>query len=117
FLTGRYPSPVQRNDEAFNRAIPDAIHAGIPSQLLANRPDIKQAELDLAAAKLDVKVAKSRFYPSLGISAAIGYQAFNPSYFVKTPESLLYSLAGDLVAPLVNRNAIKATYYNANAKQ
>ncbi|GEP94258.1 TolC family protein [Chitinophaga cymbidii] len=117
FLTGRFPSPVQRNDEAFNRAIPDAIHAGIPSQLLANRPDIKQAELDLAAAKLDVKVAKSRFYPSLGISAAIGYQAFNPSYLVKTPESLLYSLTGDLVAPLVNRNAIKATYYNANAKQ
>ena len=85
--------------------------------MLANRPDIKQAELDLMAAKLDIKVAKARFYPSLGISAGIGYQAFNPAYLVKTPQSLLYSLAGDLTAPLINRNAIKADYYSANAKQ
>jgi len=97
--------------------VPNVVHAGIPSQLLANRPDIKQAELDLAAAKLDVQVAKAQFYPSLGISAAVGYQAFNPAYLVRTPESILYSLAGELVAPLVNRNAIKATYVNANAKQ
>src|SRR5690606_6212097 len=46
-----------------------------------------------------------------------GYQAFNPAYLVETPRSLFYSLAGDLVAPLVNRNAIKATYYSANAMQ
>jgi NodT family efflux transporter outer membrane factor (OMF) lipoprotein len=117
FLTGRFPAPVPRNDAAFDSAVPEDVQAGIPSQLLANRPDIKQAELELAAARLDVKVAKARFYPSVGISASIGYQAFNPAYFVKTPESLLYSLAGDLVAPLVNRNAIKATYSNANAKQ
>jgi len=77
----------------------------------------QEAELDLAAAKLDVQVAKAQFYPSLGISAAVGYQAFNPAYLVRTPESILYSLAGELVAPLVNRNAIKATYVNANAKQ
>jgi len=91
--------------------------AGLPSQLLANRPDIRRSELDLAASKLDVKVAKAQFYPSLGISAAIGYQAFNPSYLLRTPESLLYSIGGDLVAPLVNRNAIKAVYGSANAKQ
>ncbi len=96
---------------------PAAVHTGIPSQLLSNRPDIKQAELELEASKLDVKSAKAQFYPSLGISAAIGYQAFNPAYLLRTPESLLYSLAGDLVAPLVNKNAIQATYLNANAKQ
>ena len=117
FLLGRQPQPVLRNAQAFNAFVPNAVHAGVPSQLLANRPDIKQAELDLAAAKLDVKVAKAQFYPSLGISASVGYQAFNPSYLFRTPESVLYSLAGDLVAPLVNKNAIKATYYNANAKQ
>lgn len=117
FLLGRYPQPIARNDQAFNTLVPPAIHAGMPSQLLANRPDIKKAELELAAAKLDIKVAKAQFYPSLGISAAFGYQAFNPSYFLHTPESILYSLAGDLVAPLVNKNAIKATYMNASARQ
>ena len=117
FLVGRYPQHVDRDSKVFETLVPQTVYAGIPSQLLENRPDVKQAELDLAAAKLDVKVAKARFYPSLGISAGVGLQAFNPSYLLKTPQSLVYSLAGDLVAPLVNRNAIKATYYNANAKQ
>ena len=116
FLVGRFPQPVERSSVTFSNLTPAVTHAGLPSQLLENRPDVKQAELELAAAKLDVKVAKARFYPSLGISAGIGYQAFNPSYLIK-PESLLYSLAGDIAAPLINRNAIKATYYTANAKQ
>lgn len=117
FLLARYPQPIARDDKSFETAIPEMINAGVPAQLLANRPDIKKAEQLLTAAKLDVKVAKAQFYPSLGISANLGYQAFNPAYLVKMPESLIYSLAGDLMAPLVNRNAIKATYYNANAKQ
>jgi len=86
-------------------------------QLLENRTDVKQAELELTAAKLDVKVAKARFYPSLGVSAGLGVQAFDPSYLTKTPASLLYSITGDLMAPLINRNAIKAMYYTASAKQ
>lgn len=116
FLLGRFPQSIARSSRDFENMLPQNIHAGIPSQLLANRPDIRQAENDLDAAKLDVKVARAQFYPSLGISAGVGYRAFNPAYLVK-PESILYSLAGDLAAPLVNRNAIKATYYNANARQ
>lgn len=117
FLLGRYPQTIKRNTESFNDLLPTVINTGIPSQLLANRADIKQAELDLAAAKLDVKVAKAQFYPSFGISATLGFQAFNPSYLVRAPESLLYSLAGDLAGPLINKNAIKANYLTANAKQ
>lgn len=117
FLVGRYPQPIARSANAFANLAPAALPAGAPLQLLENRPDIRQAELELAAANLDVNVAKANFYPSLGINAAIGLRALNPSYFVKAPESLLYSLAGDLAAPLINRNAIKATYYSASAKQ
>jgi NodT family efflux transporter outer membrane factor (OMF) lipoprotein len=117
FLVGRYPTPIQRNSQSFDTLVPSTIYGGIPSQLLENRPDIKQAEFDLMAAKLNVKVAKANFYPSLGISAGIGFESFDPTYLAKTPQSLLYSIAGDLMAPLVNRNAIKATYYSANAKQ
>ncbi len=117
FLLGRYPQPIARSSQSFSTLVPAAIQPGLPSQLLANRPDIKQAELELMAAKLDVQVAKAQFYPSLAISASFGYNAFNPVYLIRTPESLLYSLAGDLVAPLINKNAIKANYANANAKQ
>lgn len=116
-LLGRYPQPINRNKTAFLDLIPATVQTGIPAQLLGNRPDIKQAELELEAAKLDVKVARAEFYPSLDISAAIGLQAFKPSYLVKMPESVLYSLAGDLAGPLINRSAIKAEFNSANAHQ
>jgi NodT family efflux transporter outer membrane factor (OMF) lipoprotein len=117
FLIGRFPQPIQRNSWTFIDLVPDSIHAGIPSQLLMNRPDIKQAELDLAAAKLDVKVARMYFYPSLNITGAIGFEAFNPAYLISKPESMMYNLGAGLFGPLINRNAIKATYYSASARQ
>ncbi|GAB3276156.1 TolC family protein [Larkinella harenae] len=117
FLVGRYPQPVQRNTQDFEKLVPTAIQAGLPSQLLENRPDVRRAEHDLVAAKLDVQVAKANFYPSLGISAGIGTQAFNPIYLATLPESLLASLVGDLAGPVVNKNAIKAAYVSANARQ
>lgn len=117
FLVGRYPQPVNRNSQTFSELAATSVQAGYPSQMLANRPDIKQAELELAATKLDVKVAKANFYPSLRLTAGAGLNAFNMSYLMTTPQSLIYSVAGELMAPLINRNAIKAYYYSANAKQ
>lgn len=117
FLLGRYPEKINRDSTSFINLMPTNIQSGIPSQLLTNRPDVKQAELELTAAKLDVKVARAEFYPSLDISAAFGLQAFKTSYLVKFPESLLYNLIGDVAAPLINRNAIKAEFANANARQ
>lgn len=117
FLTGRFPQPVIRNSQTFIDLAPAAISAGIPSQLLQNRPDIRQAEQQLAAAKLNVKITRANFYPALTITGAAGYQAFNPKFLFNSPESILYSIAGQLMAPLINRNSIKAEYYSANAKQ
>lgn len=117
YLVGRFPQPVIRSSQSFIDLVPDSIQAGVPSQLLENRLDIKQAELELEAAKLDVKVAKANFYPSFRINAGLGYQAFNPKFLINTPESILYSVAGELIAPVINRNAIKAAYLSANAKQ
>lgn len=116
FLAGRFPRPVRRNAALFSASMTDSVFAGIPSQLLLNRPDIRKAEWELAATKLDVKVAKANFYPSFRLTAGAGLQSFNPVYLMD-PESILYNLAGDLVAPLINKNAIRATYINANAKQ
>lgn len=116
FLAGRFPQHIARNSTDFNNSPLDMIQSGIPSQLLVNRPDIRQAELELAAAKIDVQVAKANFYPSFRLTAGLGFRAFNPAYLVK-PESILYNLAGDMVAPLINKNAIKATYFNANLQQ
>jgi len=117
FTTGRYPQPVERQSVDFINLNLHALSAGVPAQLLQNRADIRQAERELAAAGLEVKVARARFYPSLNISAGVGYRAFNSGYLFSTPESLVYNAFGDVIAPLINRNAIKADYMNANAEQ
>jgi multidrug efflux system outer membrane protein len=105
FLLARSPQPVKRDSEKFKGALPD------------NRPDVRQAVLQLEAAKFDVRAAKASFYPSLRIDADLGYQAFNVKHLLTTPESILYNVAGGLTAPLLNRRAITAQYYTANAIQ
>ncbi len=117
FLIGRFPQPVARDAAGFVNVVKDSVSAGIPAQLLQNRPDIRRAENELLAANLDLAVAKANFYPSLSITAGVGLQAFNPGYLVSRPESLLLGLAGDIAAPLINRKAIKAFYNSASAKQ
>lgn len=116
FLLGRYPQPVVRTSQNFETMPLTTIKAGLPAQLLENRTDIRQAELQLSAAKIDVQVAKANFYPRLGLSAGLGLQSFNPILLVN-PKSLLTSLAGDLMQPLVNKRGITAAYYSANAQQ
>ena len=117
-LVNRYPEAVER---IFPPAYFDlnihALSAGVPSQLLQNRPDIRQAERELIAAGLELKSIRARFYPDLTITAGIGYQAFNPAYLFTSPEALIANIAGGLVAPLVNKKAIQADYLSANARQ
>jgi NodT family efflux transporter outer membrane factor (OMF) lipoprotein len=129
FLVGRYPQPVERNNIPLKDFIDLNLHAlslGVPTQLLQNRPDVRQAERELAAAGLDVKAARARFFPQLAIAgptgpagpySPVGWQAFNPKYLFWTPDALLVSVAGDLITPLVNKRAIRADYKTANARQ
>lgn len=117
YLLGRYPQPVQRSAANYLDLNLHDLSAGIPCQLLQNRADIRKAERELQAAGLDVKVARARFYPSLDITAGVGLRAFNAKYLLTTPESLVYNLAGELVAPLINKKAIRADYLSANAMQ
>lgn len=117
FLVGRFPQPVARSSQGFMSAQPEVVATGLPSDLLENRPDVKAAELRLEASKLDTRSAKARFYPSLRLDAGVGYESFNLAHLVDTPKSLAYNIAGGLIAPLLNRAAIKADYRSANARQ
>jgi outer membrane protein TolC len=117
FLVGRFPQPVARNKEQLNAPLPAMLGAGLPAELLDNRPDLRQAALALEAAKLDVKSTRARFFPSLSIDAAMGYQSFNITHLVDTPASLIANFAGNILQPLLNRRGIEADYRTANAKQ
>lgn len=116
FLLGRNPTPIERKSAGFFDLNLQALKLGVPSDLLQNRPDIRQAEREMEAAGLDIKVARARFFPSLIINGNVGYDVFNPKYFF-VPEAIFANVAGNLVAPLLNKKAIRAEYQNANAKQ
>lgn len=116
FLVNRFPQPVERASTAFFDLTLHKLSIGVPSQLLQNRPDIRQAERELAAAGLDILVARARFFPTVMITGNVGYEAFNPRYLFN-PEAIAANIAGSLVAPLINKKAIQADYMTANAKQ
>ncbi|EMI42047.1 TolC family protein [Rhodopirellula sp. SWK7] len=117
FLAGRYPQPIERTNVELTKFDLNTLGAGVPSELLLNRADIREAERQVAAAGLDVRVARAKFYPSLSLTAGLGWNAFSTGYLFRTPESLVYGLAGELVGPLINKRAIKADYCSANAAQ
>jgi NodT family efflux transporter outer membrane factor (OMF) lipoprotein len=117
FLLGRYPQPIERAKTVFFEAGPQVILSGIPSQLLTNRPDIREAEFQVEASKFDLKAAKAAFYPNFNITASLGFQAFNPEFLFTSPASLAYSLAGTLVAPIINMKSLEAAFNTAQANQ
>src|SRR5262249_8817477 len=117
FLVNRFPQPVERRSAGFFDLKIHTLSVGVPAQLLQNRPDIRQAERELEAAGLDVKVARAHFFPRLDISGRAASEAFNPKSLFWTPDALIYNVAGALTAPLINKKAIKAESLSANARQ
>lgn len=116
-LAGRLPQKITHSKTFAANAFTGTIKAGIPSALLEHRPDIRQAALLVSATKADVAAAKAAFYPSLNITAGIGYQAFRPDLLFQTPQSIAYSLVGGIAAPLINRAGVKAAFNTATAAQ
>ncbi len=117
FLTGRYPQPVVRRDGAFDLGSLATLSAGLPADLIRNRPDVRQAEHELTASGLEVKAAAARFYPSLNLSAALGLESFTLGSPILAKENLIYGAAANIAGPLVNRSAIRAAYKGAQAHQ
>jgi multidrug efflux system outer membrane protein len=115
-LLGRYPQTINRDRNAFLKDSVQFLNSGLPSDLLRNRPDLREAALQVKAAKLNLKAANAAFYPSFNISGNIGFQAFSTKFFLN-PESFAYALIGNLTAPLINRSAIKSQFKVANANQ
>lgn len=95
---------------------PDTLSAGLPIQLLANRPDVRQAEWNLAQAYYATNAARSAFYPSLTLSGSTGWTN-NVGGVVVNPGSWLFSAVGSLMQPLFNKGTNIANLRQAKALQ
>ncbi len=116
FLVNRYPQRVERDSRRFYELEIHPLSVGVPSQLLQNRPDVRQAERELAATGLDVKVARVNFFPQLVITGGVGLQSLILNHLFE-PNAVIGDIAGGLVGPLVNKRAIRAQYLSTNAAQ
>lgn len=116
FLLYRYPQRVDRDSSKYYDLTISLLNVGVPSQLLQNRPDVRQAERFLAAAGLDVSVARVNFYPQLILNGGVGLEAYRFANLFN-PQAVAGMLASGFIGPLVNFRAIQADYLSANARQ
>ncbi|MFD1771852.1 efflux RND transporter permease subunit [Sphingobacterium suaedae] len=111
YLVGRFHVPVERTEESFGqKRLFDKLDVGTPFQMLAQRPDIREASFLLTSAIHDVKASKAAFLPTVVLSPYIGLQTFSFNKLVDFDKSLTYGLLGGLTAPLFNQRQLKSQY-------
>ncbi|RNC63996.1 efflux transporter outer membrane subunit [Proteiniphilum sp. X52] len=116
-MLGRKPGAIERS--AFEtQTIPGKLQTGVPAQLLARRPDVIQAELDLRSAFELTNAAQASFYPSVTLNAGsmIGFAASGFTNFFSS-ENLLANVIGGLTQPIFNRGQLKGNLKIAKAQQ
>lgn len=99
-LLGSAPAGIDRGILEDQRTV-EALQTGVPAQLLANRPDVQQAELNFRYFFEQTNVARTYFYPSLTITASAGLSALSLNAFLN-PASLAASIGAGLIQPIFN---------------
>ncbi|VCU70540.1 Outer membrane protein OprM precursor [Pigmentiphaga humi] len=112
-LTGQPPSAFSIAPTEFTAGLP-TIPAGLPSELLERRPDIAAAERDMHAANAQIGVAKAAYFPTLTLSASMGYRASEFSDWLTAP-ARFWSLGPALAAPLFDGGLRRAQTRQAEA--
>lgn len=114
-LLGEGPHDIARS-ELDRQEITTKLNTGVPSQLLRNRPDVMAAEYNLVNAFELTNVAKSKFYPSLVLSASGGFQSLDLKELFNV-NSLFANLAGSLAEPILQGRKIRTGYEVSQAQQ
>ena len=105
-MLAQAPQRIERSTLE-EQVMPDNLEAGIPLQLLSNRPDVKMAEMTLASAYYTTNQARSAFYPSLSIGGTVGWTN-GSGMSVANPGQLLLQALGSLAQPIFNQGKLIA---------
>jgi len=114
-LLGRNPGPIPRGRTLAELAMP-AVPAGLPSQLLERRPDIRQAEQNLIAANAQIGAAKAQYYPTISLTGAFGALSTELGNLFNGPSGI-WSFAGSIAGPIFTAGKIKGQVMQAEAGQ
>ncbi|WP_262246587.1 efflux transporter outer membrane subunit [Parapedobacter soli] len=109
-LTGRMPDGIYRSSALTDWHMQATYDSGVPLQLLANRPDVREAELALRAANAEVGVAQAYRYPTLTIEASGGLNAMLPQNWFNIPGALFGGLISGVTQPIFNGRRLKTQH-------
>ena len=114
-LLGRNPGPIVRGKDIDQLALP-AIPAGLPSELLERRPDIRRAEQDLIAANALIGAARAAYFPTISLTGLFGYAS--PSFSnLFNSQNKVWQYSAPITMPIFTAGAIAGQVQAAEAVQ
>lgn len=114
-LLAKAPQTIERG-KLEDQVMPDELTAGVPLQLLENRPDVKIAEMTLASAYYTTNQARSAFYPSLKIGGNAGWTN-GSGVAVSNPGQFLFQALASLTQPIFNNGKLVANLKVSKAEE
>jgi outer membrane protein, multidrug efflux system len=108
-LIGRTPESVRIRATSMSQMAIPPVTPGLPSDLIGQRPDIRQAEAQLAATNADVHNARAQFFPSITLTGEGGYSSAALRTLMR-PESVFFNLAAGLVQPVLDGGRIQGNF-------
>ncbi len=106
-LLGNNPGPIARGLPLTEQPHAPEVPAGLPSDLLERRPDIRQAEQQLIAANAQIGVAKAAYYPNISLTANAGFASSALTSLFTGPAGL-WAFGGTLMQPIFSGGRIKS---------
>jgi multidrug efflux system outer membrane protein len=114
-LLGRNPAPVARTGALATLSSP-TVPAGLPSDLLARRPDILQAEQQLIASNALIGAARALFFPRINLTGLLGFASASLGNLFTGPAHT-WSFTGDVAGPIYTGGGLTAAVDQAGARR
>ncbi len=107
YLTGKNPGAIERGLSLTEHQLPPKVPAGLPSDLIARRPDIRAAENSLIAASARIEVAKKEFFPRISLTSFLGYESGQLTSLFSGSRNV-WTLAGQVTQPIFTGGRLKS---------
>jgi NodT family efflux transporter outer membrane factor (OMF) lipoprotein len=114
-LIGRTPQSFEVTASSLAHVAAPMVGAGVPSQLLARRPDVANAEAQLIAANANIRAARAAFFPTIDLTAAGGYESRQLSTLFE-PGSRVFSLSTGITQPIFHGGSVLGEYRLSKAR-
>jgi outer membrane protein, multidrug efflux system len=115
-LLGENPTAIPRGRTLTAQPNPPTIPAGLPSELLERRPDIREAEENLIAANAQIGVAKAAYFPSISLTGTAGFESYALNRLF-TGSAGLWNTAASLTQPVFEAGGLRSGLRLAEAQQ